>query len=635
MVMGSIMEKKKNWFALVVIILMIWTVLPGNFVSHSQDIMISSDIAGSSSIFAFPKSRKSAKKYSTVSRSSKVKRSQVQRVATRTKIRTQYDNLARVTDRRDKIEVIRPEDLIPRQDPVKASLALTGAAQYYFNENEIDKAIEYYRGAYKLDGNNDFARLGLSDALTRRGDDLFNEDGGKARIAETFYNEAISFNAENSAAYAGLGEVFDELDDSANAIKNYEKALQIDPDLVDISSPLGILYFQSGEIEKADIFLKRALASEQDDPQTHYFLGMVRFSQNNEKEAESAFRKSIELDPEFAEARYSLGQTLSKMDREKEAISEFSKAVALNPKYLEAWFDLGAAYFNTGEFQNSVDAYLQTLKIKNDYVEAYINLADSYRMLADGDKTIKGKFGLLGQALGRYSLALTFIESDPDLAVKFSKDELADIYSRYGYTAGEHNMLASVQGIVHNWDRSISLLTKAAETKNESLDYANLGWAYFNSARIDLKPNPDAARAKLLNAKSNLEKARSMNPNQIVLSAIRVNLGITLIDLGDFKAAIENLKPVAESRSDWAFTNYSLGVAYFKNNDLNNAIEQFKKAVEKDSNYVAAYSGLGNAYLLKNDQKEVKKVIEVLKNIRTPEATYEANRLQAALNMKK
>jgi Tfp pilus assembly protein PilF len=121
----------------------------------------------------------------------------------------------------------------------------------------------------------------------------------------------------------------------------------------------------------------------------------------------------------------------------------------------------------------------------------------------------------------------------------------------------------------------------------------------------------------------------------MILTAIRLNMGITSIDLGDFDAAIENLKPVTESRSDWAFANYSLGVAYFKKGDLNNAIEQFKNAVAKEGNYVAALSGLGNAYLQKNNQKEVRNVIAQLKRIGSFEAVNEANRLQFGLNFKK
>ncbi len=628
------METKNRFLAVLLILLMVWTFFPVGFAGRAQDFIISGDIAGSSSVFSFPKSRKSPKKYGDSNRSSRVKRTKVQRAATRNKIRNQYDKLDKVSARREKIEIIKPEDLIPRQDPVKASLAMTGAAQYYFNDNQVEKSIEYYREAYKLDEKNDFARLGLSDSLTRKGDELMDGKDSPERIAETFYLEAIKLNPENSAAYAGLGEVYDELNESEKAIQNYEKALKIDSDLTDISAPLGILYYQTGKVDQADLYLKKALALEPNDSQTQYFLGLIRLSQDRYKEAETAFLKSIAADPEFAEAYYSLGSTYGAMNKEPDAIKAFLNAVRVNPKYVDAWFDLGAAYFNTGEYQKSIDAYLQTVKLKNDYVEAYINLADSYRQLAESEPAMRVKYGLYAQAISRYSLGLTLIKNNPKLSDVYTRDELGDIYSRYGYTAGEHNILSSAQGIIHNWDKSIDALTKAAEIKNEALDYANLGWAYYNSARIDLKPNPDAARKKLLSAKTNLEKARSMNPNQVVLTAIQLNLGITSIDLGDYNVAIDNLKPVANSRSDWAFSNYSLGVAYFKGGDLNNAISQFKKAIEKDGTYVAALSGLGNAYLLKNDQKEVKKVIEQLKKIGTGNAINEANSLQFALSMK-
>lgn len=606
----------------------------GIFSGSSQDFIISGDIAGSSSVFSFPKSRKAPKRYTASTKSASVKRSRSQRAATRTKIRKQYDRLDRVASRRNKIEIIKPEDLIPREDPEKASLALTGAAQYYFNEDQVDKSIDYYRESYKLNNKNDFARLGLSDALTRKGDDLMSSEESPAAIAERFYLEAIELNVENSAAYAGLGEVYDQLEKPEKAIENYEKALKIDPDLTDVSAPLGILYYRAGDIAKADIFLKKALESEPDDAQTQYFLGLVKLSQNRFAEAETAFKKSIQLDPGFSEGYYGLGTALSKLAREKEAIDEYNLAIKTNPKYTEAWFDLGSAYFNTEDYQKSVDAYLEAIKLRNNDPEAYINLADSYRQLADNDSTVKGKYALLGQALSRYSTGLTLIQNNPNNREEFTDDELAEIFSRYGYTAGERNMLASVQGITHNWDRALEALTTAAEMKNDALDYANLGWAFYNSARNDLKANPDAARQKLMSAKENLDKAEKLKPNPVIMTAIKLNKGITAIDLGEFSSAVENLKPVTGSRPDWAFANYSLGVAYFKGGDLNNAISQFKKAVEKETDYVAAYSGLGNAYLLKNDLKAVRGVIEDLKKIKSAAAINEANRLQFALSLK-
>ncbi|MEZ5428561.1 MAG: tetratricopeptide repeat protein [Pyrinomonadaceae bacterium] len=603
--------------------------------SEAQDFVISSNIAGGSSVFAFPKSRKEPKKYARSSGRSSGRRSVSQRTATRRQIRRQYDNLAKVTNRRKEIKVIKPEDLIPREDPVKASLALTGAGQYYFNENQVDKAILYFRQAYDLNSKNDLARLSLSDSLTRKADELMEGGDTNLKFAVPLYNEAVKLNDVNSAAFAGLGETYEELEENDNAIDNYEKALKIDPSLTQVNGPLGILYYRRGDIAKAEILLKKALADQPDDVQTQYYLGLVQYDQNQDQAAEKSFRKAVSLDPTSAEGHYYLGAALVRLGNEKEAIGEFKEAIRLDPKKYEAWFDLGSIYYNAEQYKESVDAYQQTVRLKNNYTEAYINLGDGYRQLADSETGIRAKYDMLGRAIQNYNLAQTFINNNPKEAEQFTQEELADLNSRFGFTAGERNMAASALGFRNDWTQAIELLTKAAEINNDALDYTNLGWAYYNSARIDLKPNPAAAKDKLLKAKANLEKAKSLNPNQMILTAIRLNLGITLIDLGDFKGAVENLKPVTESRKDWAFANYSLGVAYFQDGDLDDAIKQFTKAVDTEEKYVPALSGLGNAYLKQGKKKDVEKVIDKLKKVGTRDAINEANKLQFAISLMK
>lgn len=627
------MHNRKTWLKIFLTLTIIWTFVLGGFLIEAQDFVLSRSIAGGSSVFSFPKSRKAPKRYarsSTVSRRTTQQRSSATR-----RVRRQYNTLARVTNRRDQIDVINPADLIPREDPKKASLALTGAGQYYFNEDQTEDAIKYFNEAYTLDKDNDLARLGLSDSLTRRGDELLDEGGEKVANAEYFYTRSIEVNAENSAAFAGLGAVYDELGDDEKAILNYEKALQIDPDLTEVSAPLGILYYQTNNLEKADIYLKRALVKEPDDSQTHYFLGLVRFTEEKFADAEKAFRKAVELDPESSEAHYFLGKTLANLNLLDDAIVEFREAIRINKNYVDALFDLGGVLYNTEKYQESVDAYSATVRVKNDYVEAYINLADGYRQLAERENNVKKKYTLLGQAQGEYELADEFIKNDPEKAKEFTEEEIADLYSRYGFTAGERNMLASQQGIRHTWDLAIGLLEKAAEITKSPIDYTNLGWAYYNSARNELQSNPDSARERLMKAKTYLETAKSLKPNAVNMIAVNLNLGITNIDLGNFKDAIENLKPVVAEREDWQFANYSLGVAYFKNGDMNDAITQFERAVSKQNDYVAALSGLGNAYLQLNKKKDVENVIARLNNLKTGEAVSEANRLKFALSQKR
>jgi tetratricopeptide (TPR) repeat protein len=631
------MYKIKNRLKGFTTIFIIWVFLTTSLNVPGQDIVASRDISGGSSVFTFPKSRKARQSKFSSSGSSKTtrqKRTVAQRTTSRKKIRKQYTSLAKVKTRVDKIKVVDPITLpqFQRETPENTAVIFVGVAQYYLNQNNLDEAVNYYKEAVSLDEKNEDAKLGYSDVLVQVGDKYIDDED--YRKAKKEYLEAIQVNPENSSAYAGLGEVYDSTDEDDLAIENYEKALSIDPELTEVNAPLGIIYFQKGEIAKADEILTKALEKEADNAETQYFLGLVRYTQNRNDEALQAFKNAANYDPTNAEPHYYMGEILERLGKDSEAIAEFEKATQLDPGYVDAWFSLGVAYYNSDQFEKSAEAYDKTVKLKNDYAEAYANLGDAYRQMADGITEIKGRYKMLQKASSAYNLAVTFIQNDPKIAADFSEDEIDEIYNKYGYVAGQINILAAQQGIRHTWDKAIDLLTKTTLKNASAIDYTNLGWAYYNASRIELTSNPQKAKETLTNAKTNLEKAISMNPDKIVLSAARLNLGYTLIDLNDFDGAINNLKPVTKDQPEWAFANYALGVAYFKKGSNKEAVDQFEDAIKTDSNYIEAFSGLGNAYLKMNDEKNVKKVIDRLVKIGTRPALVEAKNLQTALSIK-
>lgn len=619
------------------VVSIIWIFLISGLFVKGQDIVASRDISGGSSVFTFPKSRKVRQNKFRPSRRSKrvpKKRSVAQRKTTRRKIRRQYNDLARVKTRVEKIRVVNPETLpqVKRETPEKASLVFVGVGQYYLNRDDIDKSLEYYREAVSLDQDQQLARLGLSDVLSKKGEIYLDQDENTKAKRE--FLEALKYNQENSTAYAGLGEIYAEAGEDEKAIENYEKALSIDPEITEINAPLGFLYYQNGRIPEADKYLTKALETDPESAETQYFLGLIRYAQDRNDQALEAFSNALKADPSNAEAQYHLGETLERLGRDQEAIAAYEKAIELNPKYLEPWFSLGVAYYNSDQFEKSANAYSRAVKIKNDYAEAYLNLGDAYRQMAEETPGIREKYRLFQKASSAYGLAVTFIENNKEIGDDFTDDEKDEIYNKYGYVAGQLSILAGRQGIRHTWTKAIDLLTRTTSRNPDAIDFTNLGWAYYNAARIDLKSNPQKARDTLLKAKTNLEKAISMNPPREVLAAARLNLGITHIDLGNFDAAIDNLKPVTKEKKDWAFSNYALGVAYFRRGDHKDAIDQFEDAISIDRDYIQAYSGLGNSYLQRNDEKNVKKVIERLRKLGTRPALNEAKRLQTALSIR-
>lgn len=572
---------KKQWLKGFLTLTLIWAFLISGVPSlKAQDIVASSDISGGSSVFVFRGSSKA--KQSKVAFKKNPKRTVAQKQQTRAKIVRQTNIVAkdnqkkRPTKRVDPPTLAKITEKLRTMPPKEASLVLAGAGEYYLERDDLAQAIEFFRESVTLDSANKFGQAGLSDSYTRQG--YLHIEKNETDKAKFFFEEAIKYDDRNANAYAGLGEISDTLGQDKDTLKIYEKALQVDPNLTELYAPVAILYYQEGEIDNAEKYLSKALAADPSDSQTQYFLGLLRYKQNRLDDALTALRRSLQIDNNSAEAHYYLAEVYGKQGKDKEAIAEYQKAVELNPKYVDAWFDLGAAQYNVGNYDAAEAAYLKVIGLKNDYWEAHANLGDTYRL--------KNEFG---KAEGSYRIASTRLKDD------------AELYSKYGYVLGR-------QG---KWKPSVDQLNNALNIDKNGFDYANLGWAYYNSAQINQRNKRDAAyKADLENGKVALQKAIEMNDKN---EAAYLNLGITLTDLKDFDGSAKALERANALRKDWVLALNELGIAYRKLGKLDDAIKQFRKVVELDDKYVAGYYNLGEALYRNRKTDEAKKMVEKLK----------------------
>lgn len=588
------MSKTTRHFQFAVSVILSAVILLGSIPARSQDLVAMSSITGSSSVFVFRSAAKAVRRYVAA----KPVRTQAQRLESAAKIKRQYDTIAKATPRADRTKVLDPTKLPPNARTLPAaqgSKLFAGVGEYYLDQGDHEKAIEFFKDAVELDAANTAARKGFSDALAAKGSDLLGK--GQAAAAKAVFAEALTYDAKNSAAYFGLGDVYTELDQVPEAISNYEKSLENDKGLTEIYVPLGILHFQAGDIAKADDYLTKALAGSAGLAQTQYFLGLVRSAQNRNEEALAAFQKAASIDPAYAEAFFNSGEMLVRLKRSSEAIPAYEKAMSLKQNYFDAMVGLGEAYYELGKYPEALAAYKNAVKLKNDNWEAFAGLGEAYRQTGD-----------FNNAESNYNLATLFLTRNPD----FNKETAADLYSKAGYVIGRQCEINIQQFKPCQWGSAVKALQKAVDLGGNTLDNANLGWAYYNAARTDIDAKmPTEARPKLELAKTNLEKALAGNP--AIADGVLQNLGAVQIDLGDFAGAVTSLKQVADKRPEWVFSRYALGTAYFKTNDFDNAAASFRLAVDKDPNNVSYLSSLGISEVRRKNGKEVKKLIERLK----------------------
>ena len=188
-----------------VLVALLLTTIP---VSAQGDLIPISDVTGSSGVFVLRAGAKGPPKRVLPSRASRTK---AQRIESARKVSRQYTTLAKTAPRRTRTEVVDPNDprlkgpAIQRMDKTEASKLFAGVGEYYMDRDNYNQAIDLFREALTLNADNAVAQAGLSEALALKGNELLVKDS--LPVAYTFFKVALKYNPKNAPAYYGLAEV--------------------------------------------------------------------------------------------------------------------------------------------------------------------------------------------------------------------------------------------------------------------------------------------------------------------------------------------------------------------------------------------------------------------------------------------
>lgn len=160
-----------------------------------------------------------------------------------------------------------------------------------------------------------------------------------------------------------------------DAIKEYEKAVKIDPKNAKAHLLIGLTYANKGNLDKALKFTQYALMLEKSYP-AFSNLGLIYANKGEYQNAIDAYQSAVELNPKSANAWYQLGRLHAGISNFKESITAYKKALELNPQLDNAYLGLGSAYYWSGDKASALEQVkqLRALKIKDkaDQLETWI-----------------------------------------------------------------------------------------------------------------------------------------------------------------------------------------------------------------------------------------------------------------------
>lgn len=114
--------------------------------------------------------------------------------------------------------------------------------------------------------------------------------------------DTLKDDPKNFAALRELGNIRYDERNFSEAAALYARALEVEPDNVDVRSDRGGALLQSEHVDEAIVELKTALSKNPTHPQALFILGVALFQGKNDREgALAAWRKLVEAHPELPE----------------------------------------------------------------------------------------------------------------------------------------------------------------------------------------------------------------------------------------------------------------------------------------------------------------------------------------------
>lgn len=118
----------------------------------------------------------------------------------------------------------------------------------------------------------------------------------------------------------------------------------------------------------------KALELDATDAQAHNNFGVALMETGKTDQAIEHYRKALGIHPRFSEACNNLGEALAGKGADKEAIVQFEKAVRLDPGFTVARENLGMVLARTGQTDKAIEHMKKVIEEKPDAPEDHRNL---------------------------------------------------------------------------------------------------------------------------------------------------------------------------------------------------------------------------------------------------------------------
>ncbi|XP_078424631.1 protein O-mannosyl-transferase TMTC1 isoform X1 [Cetorhinus maximus] len=216
---------------------------------------------------------------------------------------------------------------------------------------------------------------------------VFLVDQGDANGASAHYLHAIQLNPKHYVAMVNLGRLLRSANKNKEAETWYRRALEVTR-TVDVLSPLGALYYNTGRYEEALRIYKEAITMQPTNSELQLAVAQVLSVAGRAKEAERLINQVASERSDCLECQRLLSVIYSKKGNLKEALDAVKRAVKMKPKdpkiLAELYFSEGNLLRELNQLDVAFESYKQAVELSPDLSQAWMNMG--------GIRHIKGDY---------------------------------------------------------------------------------------------------------------------------------------------------------------------------------------------------------------------------------------------------
>ena len=457
-------------------------------------------------------------------------------------------------------------------DP-KAMQAYFALANFYLNKGDAKKAEEVLRSAIQNAPPND-----PSPYLRLAG--LMLHQGRKAE-GEQVVAQLREKQSSSAPVAAAIGDYYLATRDSQDAIKEYQRGLNLDPKNQELQLRLLETMISSGKMDDATALTDRLLKENPGDIMARITHARLLAIKGNSAEAITTLREVIKDAPENPQAHFILGKVLHQTGDLAGAKSELQEALKRQPENQMVLYALAETYRDSRDFDTAREYAARLQKLNDnpsvrfldatidigakDYPSAltqldevkksvttdpllYLNYAIAYageKKYAEAERELQTALKIYPQYDGAMAdwVSMMFATNNPAKAVALAGQYAAANPNR----AGAHFIYGSALATTKKFDQALSEFQKVVQIEPSSLmAYIHIGQIY------ELTNRPDDALASYQKALQ--VQAKSSLANNY--------LGNLYVHKGDLKSAAKYFQaalnenahdPVAANNLAWVY----------------------------------------------------------------------------------